>query len=408
MKREDFNNVRLEVIKLLERMQDGYTKREVDRVEEYTQELFIQSDDMIICGTSDGEWCLGYEASKELIENDWKYWGNVIIDTENVEVSLKDDVAWFNTTGSVEQSFKNDDETCDRFVGFVKEYLEEECWLGKLSDQAKLTTVNWLLTHFNLDESASERRYRWKIRLSGVAIKIDGRWKFTQMQFSLPTTSLYPDERIWEGNCYEGWHQKGFEKLREFVNTKKENQFLEIISALTSFNNDYFNKDQTSVQFVNKYFFNCDDIKLIGTGTDNYTGVEGLINAVELHRSQWESLRFGIAESIISVNGDTAWLITQGEVNTTIKYQDAMKMEIEKANRIIESKLTSREKLFKIHRNIATMMNEASKGESYQWPIRFEAVLVRENNQWLFHTVQFSYPCNMILEGKTDAATTIK
>jgi hypothetical protein len=34
--------------------------------------------------------------------------------------------------------------------------------------------------------------------------------------------------------------------------------------------------------------------------------------------------------------------------------------------------------------------------------------MLKIQDQWLIHSAQFSYPFDMILEGKTDAATRIK
>ncbi len=47
------------------------------------------------------------------------------------------------------------------------------------------------------------------------------------------------------------------------------------------------------------------------------------------------------------------------------------------------------------------------KGKEFEWPIRFEAVLTKECDHWVFKYLQLSYPTNIILEGKTDAAEVI-
>ncbi len=32
------------------------------------------------------------------------------------------------------------------------------------------------------------------------------------------------------------------------------------------------------------------------------------------------------------------------------------------------------------------------RGEQYMWPIRFTATLIRDQGQWKFHQIHFSYP----------------
>lgn len=48
-----------------------------------------------------------------------------------------------------------------------------------------------------------------------------------------------------------------------------------------------------------------------------------------------------------------------------------------------------------------------TKGDEYVWPLRFEAILTKTGGSWVFNHLQFSYPSNIILEGKTDAAVLI-
>jgi hypothetical protein len=51
-------------------------------------ELFIKEEGQLIIGTGSDEWCRGFEQSKELVESDWKYWGDVFIDTNASSVEI--------------------------------------------------------------------------------------------------------------------------------------------------------------------------------------------------------------------------------------------------------------------------------------------------------------------------------
>ena len=64
---------------LLQKLQDGYTKRDEAELDT-TMELFCQSDELEVIGTNavapgQGEWCRGIEATRTLIRNDWSEWG---------------------------------------------------------------------------------------------------------------------------------------------------------------------------------------------------------------------------------------------------------------------------------------------------------------------------------------------
>jgi hypothetical protein len=404
MRRENMSQDENQILRLLEKLQEGYRERAISVIDAYTHELFVPGDDMTILGTSDGEWRLGYEEAKGLIESDWTYWGDVWIDTTHIHLTIRGDVAWFHTLGSVEQDFSTSDATYDAFAENVRGYLDdEECWLGRISDETRLTTIAWELTHLLTGEG---KRYRWSFRLSGVAVRLDSDWRFRQLQFSLPTTSRYPDERILKDNVYEKSHHKDSERLKSYHATRPSQP--EITSLAENFNKDFLDARIASGQLVERYFSTQEDALLIGTGTDTYRGAEGLATAMTSYREQWDSVRIGTAEAILDTQGETAWLQTQGEAKSLITSQDAIRMEMEKAREILDSPSPSKEKLFRINRNIITMVNEHSKGESYEWPIRFEAVLVRENARWVFHYLQLSYSSNIILEGRMDAAVIIE
>lgn len=390
-----------EIMDLLKKFQEGYSKRDLTNLDVYFSELFIQSDSLVILGTSDGEWCLGVDASKKLIEDDWKHWGDVCINTDAIDLSINDHIAWFSTTGTVSQNFKLSDATYDAFLGYVKEYLcEPTCWLGELSNESKLTTISWELTHLLSGEG---EKYNWDFRLTGIMTKEHENWRIAQLQFSMPTTSRYPDERIIGNNVYGISHEKATEKLKAFNKTKKE--LLEIKTLLKSFNEDFMNRSTPSDRLVDQYFSTDGQSKLLGTGLDKYLSSDEMSRAFDLYRNQWDNLNISVDEAIISEKNTVAWVQTLGIAKAYIPKQKAIEIELEKATEITNSSLSSKEKLFRINRNIITMINESSKGEDYEWPIRFEAVLVKENNQWLFHFLHFSYPTNIILEGKTDAST---
>jgi len=410
MKNQQTNNSqdRLEIIKVLEKLQEGYTKRDVNTLDQYTEELFAKGDDMVILGTSDGEWNLGYQDSRGLVEGDWKYWGNVLIDTQNPEIFFNGDIAWFNTKASVQYNFSNSDKDCDSFLGFVKEYFDKEQWYYNLPDKMKLAEINYVLTHFMQDKKAEERQYRWDIRLTGVLIKENGKWMFRQMQFSLPNTSEYTDERIDEFSYHEKIHLRDLEKLAKFNENKDDDTKTAIRDILRDFNKDYLSSQCPPDKVAAKYFLSQEDVNLIGTSVDKYNGPRKITEAVEVHRSQWGELILNVDEAVVSTHDNTAWMVMLGLVKRTMTFEEAARKEIESIKGLIESQAQSREKLFKIHRNIAAMIKETLRGPEYVLPIRFEGVMLKNQDKWLFHSAQFSFPFNTILEEKTDAATRIK
>jgi hypothetical protein len=101
-------NHQLEVRSALQKFQDGYTSREVGKLDEFMQ-LFVQDDsiEMIGIGASkraENEWFEGLARIREIVEGDWTYWGDVKLDVEGARVTVKGDTAWLSTTGTVTQT----------------------------------------------------------------------------------------------------------------------------------------------------------------------------------------------------------------------------------------------------------------------------------------------------------------
>lgn len=93
-------DVRSAIMLKLQDFQDGYTRREPSQVEPFTTRLF-SADNIIILGTMPDEIYVGHEEATQLVESDWKYWGDCRFLMENAQISVSSDVAWFSTIGTV-------------------------------------------------------------------------------------------------------------------------------------------------------------------------------------------------------------------------------------------------------------------------------------------------------------------
>ena len=82
----------------LQKFQDGYTPRDVSKLDEFMQ-LFVQDDsiEMISVGASKraaNEWFEGLSRIREIVENDWMYWGDVRFDVEGAKITVQGEAAW--------------------------------------------------------------------------------------------------------------------------------------------------------------------------------------------------------------------------------------------------------------------------------------------------------------------------
>ncbi len=170
---------------LLQKFQDGYFARDLKNLDEFMQ-LFLQSDDLEIIGTGavgvdEHEWCRGVEATRELVENDWKYWGDVVYDVQGARIFVRGDVAWLATTATVTDVIAEK----ERYSGYI-DYVQR---IAKEDEDAKQKMIDILLLGNELLAGILKgETCTWPLRFAAVAVRDEGEWRFHQMQFSFPTT----------------------------------------------------------------------------------------------------------------------------------------------------------------------------------------------------------------------------
>lgn len=94
------SSTRSEIITQLEKFQAGYTRRDLDQVDKFMEQLFSK-DNLLVLGTLPDEIFIGHDEVSKLIYSDWNAWGDVkfLIDTANI--SSAGDAAWISTIGYV-------------------------------------------------------------------------------------------------------------------------------------------------------------------------------------------------------------------------------------------------------------------------------------------------------------------
>lgn len=88
---------------VLQRFQDGYTARDLSKLDEFMQ-LFVQSDEIEMIGVGASkrggpEWFQGLASVREIVEGDWTYWGDVRLNLEGAKITVLGSVAWLSTDG---------------------------------------------------------------------------------------------------------------------------------------------------------------------------------------------------------------------------------------------------------------------------------------------------------------------
>lgn len=223
------------------------------------------------------------------------------------------------------------------------------------------------------------------------------------MQFSLPVVGYLPDVRI-DNICFdEESYNAELKKIKEYSASNALIHKDEIVKLLQGFNSDYLNKAKDIAAVASKYFtFNNPLVSDIDK--ELYKCQKEVKALIEKHRAYYDEINLDYENCIINWNEDVVWVVANGNMEKTMDEKKAFENTINIINNIFANDLDDRDKLFNIRRRIADTLKENAKGEKYIWPFRFEGVLIKEKEDWVFKYLQFSLPFNYILEGKTEAA----
>jgi hypothetical protein len=181
-----------EVRAVLQAFQDGYAQRDSEQLDAFMA-LFVADEALEVIGTGaqtpgDEEWCMGADATRRLVAADWAHWGDLRLDVAGARIHLLGDVAWLVTQATVSEHIEPST-NYDGYVSFAKEIAE-----GDLTAEMKLLELVRTGAHA-LFEIAQGDDYIWPLRFTALLIRVNGTWRFQQMQFSYPTTR-YPDVRL--------------------------------------------------------------------------------------------------------------------------------------------------------------------------------------------------------------------
>lgn len=170
-----------EVMAVLKAFQQGYKERNIKNIDRFVEDLFLDSDDTLVVGTGNGEWCKGIKAIKELVYIDWFYWGNFKLDIENAYIVVRENYATVNTTAVLQKEYE-DGKLNEININRVKNIVEAD-----LSNQEKVYQSLKAMAYFLHEEHVGQDVKRL-IRFSALIEKVGEKWQFSNIHFSYPVT----------------------------------------------------------------------------------------------------------------------------------------------------------------------------------------------------------------------------
>ncbi len=181
-----------EIRELLEKFQEGYTRRDLNAVDEF---MLLFTPDCDVIGTNGhrpgtDEWYTDRASARELVQGDWEDWGDLSLDMEAATIKTQGSVGWLAIPATV--STRIGEEGYENYIQFMKSYLES-------SDLSAKQKLHFLLrggtnTLYELNRGEN---FVWALRITAVVVRSEAGWQFAQMNFSYPTV-YFPDVRLFD------------------------------------------------------------------------------------------------------------------------------------------------------------------------------------------------------------------
>jgi len=175
-----------EIIAVLQNFQDGYTARDLAKLDEFMN-LFASGDEVELIGIGASarnkhEWFEGSERIREIIESDWKFWGDVRLEVQEAKITIKGEVAWLSTIGTIVQTNHiHSDDVTGFTINQMKNILDDSI----LSPKERLVEA----AHFGVRrwrEREKPTGYVWPFVFTAVLIKEESEWLFHTIHWSMP------------------------------------------------------------------------------------------------------------------------------------------------------------------------------------------------------------------------------
>lgn len=202
---------------------------------------------------------------------------------------------------------------------------------------------------------------------------------------------------MWENNDIAGLVHPSASRSNENIMTQIS-PTQDIRNVLQKFQNGYIHRDLSRIDEFSALFAQADDIELIGIGAYERGGTEwfiGLEKIQEIIRSDWEfwgNVVIDVEGAAIHTRGETAWVTTTGTLEQTDTFDKAMPYYLEQMVKLLEGDQSPDHKLMEASHFGVRRLRERALGKGHKWPFVISAVLIKEEDQWRFHTIHWSMP----------------
>ena len=344
---------------LLEHFADAYLRRDPNEAEAFVLRTFVPDDRVTIVGTAAAEYSFGKKAAVDMFRGDWDGWADVCFDAGSAKIEADENVAQFDWTGTLKQSFEHTQERYARYRDSIRNTATD----ATTAPLAALGHLVWLFALTYHEREPGVRTYAWPLRLTGMVERTGDSsdtfngWRFRHLHFSL-AVEAFPDV------CFglDDGFRKSYDEELTLLSAKATPLPSELHSALERL--------ETS------------------KGMTLLPGV----------------LLFERDHAVVAPAGDGFWLIMTGVVRNEEPSDSVASRVLAAIDGLLAEGDDTRADLFRAHRLAAGACRILAAGDERVYPVRLSAMIRRTRGELVLQNIHFALPFYWYLEGKVDDA----
>ncbi len=172
-----------------------------------------------------------------------------------------------------------------------------------------------------------------------------------------------------------------------------------ILAALEKFQEGFTQHDPANLPEFMRLFSTRFPAEVIGTNGIHrgegewYADLKGIQNLIKEDWEGWGDVVLDIRDAQVQEYGEVAWMTVGATVSKTLDGKAVLSGHLKAIREVLDREgLTAEARLLEVMRGTSNTIFEVQKGDTYTWPLRISAVLVREGEDWKFCQIHFSFP----------------
>ena len=106
----------------------------------------------------------------------------------------------------------------------------------------------------------------------------------------------------------------------------------------------------------------------------------------------WGNVYFNVPGAKVEVLGEVAYVESNTFVEKEMPGDQVCENHLKYIHNVMDGEMSAKEKVAEIARGASNVVMELLRGDRYVWPMRFSAVLQKEEGRWVFRHMHFSFP----------------